>query len=282
MDRIESYNLFGESDDLPDVVHCETIAARSLRHDWEFIPHRHARLHQVLMVARGGGRGTLDGERWTLSNGQLANVPAGCVHGYSFTPGTEGWVVTIPSEVLDEGLAEGEGLRPLLGRPIVVDGNDEIVATTRAIFAAFGARAFARAHELRARTALLAGLVARAIAEAAPGDAPADTGLRARFEALVDRHFAAHLAVSDYARRLGITPTHLSRVLRDATGRPASAAIRERVIREARRELAYSNLSIAQVAYGLGYEDPAHFSRVFRRATGLSPSAFRKKTEAAG
>ncbi|MEZ5720241.1 MAG: hypothetical protein R3D59_00095 [Paracoccaceae bacterium] len=56
MDRIETYNLFGRSDDLPDVVHCETIAARSVQHDWEFVPHRHARLHQVLMIARGGGR----------------------------------------------------------------------------------------------------------------------------------------------------------------------------------------------------------------------------------
>ena len=59
------------------------------------------------------------------------------MHGFSFTPGTEGWVVTIPAEVLDEGLAEGEGLRPLLARPMVVDGTEEIRATIVAIFAAF-------------------------------------------------------------------------------------------------------------------------------------------------
>ncbi len=283
MGSIETYNLFGESDDLPDVVHCETIAARSLKHDWEFVPHRHARLHQVLMIARGGGRATFDGTQATLSNGLVANVPAGCVHGFSFTPGTEGWVVTIPAEVLDEGLAAGEGLRPLLARPQVVDGTEEILATIRAIFAAHEGRAFARAHELRARVALLAGLVARAISEATPAqEKPGDTGLQRRFEALVDRHFTEHLAVSTYADRLGITPTHLSRVMRAATGRPATAAIQERIIREARRNLAYSNLSVAQVAYGLGYEDPAHFSRVFRRATGLSPTAFRKKTETLG
>lgn len=283
MARIETYNLFGESDDLPDVVHCETIAARSQKHDWEFVPHRHARLHQILMIARGGGRGRFDGEAWALSNGLVANVPAGCVHGFSFTPGTEGWVVTIPTEVLDEGLAEGEGLRPLLARPRVVEGTEEIVGTIRAIFAAFDGRAFARAHELRARVALLAGLVARAIAEAAtPGqDAPTETGLQRRFEALVDAHYAEHLPVSTYAAKLGVTPTHLTRVMRAATGRPASAAVQERIIREARRNLAYSNLSISQIAYGLGYEDPAHFSRVFRRSTGLSPTEFRRKAEAA-
>lgn len=282
MEPIASYNLFGERDDLPDVVHCETIAARSLRHDWEFTPHRHARLHQVLMIARGGGRGTFDGESFALSNGSLANVPTGCVHAYSFTPGTEGWVVTIPVELLDAGLAEGEGLRPLLARPCVVDGSEEIVATITAIFAAFETRTFARAHELRARTALLAGLVARAIVEAIPASTPGESTLHRRFEALVEAHFSEHWPVARYAERLAVSPTHLSRVLRAATGQPASAIILERIIREARRNLAYSNLSIAQIAYALGYDDPAHFSKLFRRATGLSPRAFRQQQEAAG
>ncbi|MGY4280837.1 hypothetical protein ACVWXO_000057 [Bradyrhizobium sp. LM2.7] len=39
---IRVYNLFGESRDLPDVVHCETIASRSVLHDWTLAVHRHA------------------------------------------------------------------------------------------------------------------------------------------------------------------------------------------------------------------------------------------------
>ena len=54
--EILNYNLFGESRDLPDVVHCETIEARSRLHNWEFAPHRHARLHQVLLLEQGSGR----------------------------------------------------------------------------------------------------------------------------------------------------------------------------------------------------------------------------------
>src|SRR5438552_9838609 len=57
---IRVFNLFGESGDLPDVVHCETIAARSVLHDWEFEVHRHARLHQVLLIESGGGQATLE------------------------------------------------------------------------------------------------------------------------------------------------------------------------------------------------------------------------------
>src|SRR3989338_7360373 len=52
---IQSYSLFGESQHLPDVLHCETIAARSVLHDWELAPHRHTRLHQVLLIESGVG-----------------------------------------------------------------------------------------------------------------------------------------------------------------------------------------------------------------------------------
>ncbi|SFI09559.1 AraC family transcriptional regulator, transcriptional activator of pobA [Bradyrhizobium sp. Gha] len=88
---IRVYNLFGEAGDLPDVVHCETIAARSVLHDWTLAVHRHARLHQVLMIERGGGEATLDGRVVPLKPMQIVNVPVGHVHGFRFVPGTEGW-----------------------------------------------------------------------------------------------------------------------------------------------------------------------------------------------
>ncbi len=58
---IKSTICSAKSGDLPGVVHCETIAARSVLHDWVVTVHRHARLHQVLLIERGGGEATLDG-----------------------------------------------------------------------------------------------------------------------------------------------------------------------------------------------------------------------------
>ena len=60
---IQSYSLFGESQHLPDVLHCETIAARSVLHDWELAPHRHTRLHQVLLITSRETR------RWVIPKG---------------------------------------------------------------------------------------------------------------------------------------------------------------------------------------------------------------------
>ncbi len=85
--------------------------------------------------------------------------------------------------------------------------------------------------------------------------------------------------MSDYASALSITTTHLSRIARSATGLAASHLILERVIREARRNLVYTNLPISTIAYALGFNDPAYFSRVFCGETGVAPRSFREKVQ---
>ena len=59
-----------------------------------------------------------------------------------------------------------------------------------------------------------------------------------------------------------------------------SRIVEERLIREARRNLVYTNLPVSQIAYMLGYNDPAYFSRVFANATGMAPREFRSRVAA--
>ena len=132
---IKTYNLFGEAGDLPDVVHCETIAARSVLHAWEFAPHRHARLHQILLIERGGGEATIEGRRCRLAPMRVVNVPTGSVHGYAFIPGTQGWVLTMAAEMLDEVLLPAEGLRGALSQAAMLRGTPQMRATMKQIFA---------------------------------------------------------------------------------------------------------------------------------------------------
>jgi AraC family transcriptional activator of pobA len=275
---IRTYNLFGEAGDLPDVVHCETIAARSVLHDWTFEPHRHARLHQFLLIERGGGQARLEERDYALAPMRVVNVPIGGVHGFSFIRGTQGWVLTIASEVLDQVLLPSEGLRRVLSSARVVHGTPQMRTTMKQIFSEFADRRFARAHVLRALTAMLIGLVAREMTtKVAMPDSGTNSELFERFEILLEQHFLERWTVSQYAGALSITPTHLSRVARSATGHAASHMIVERIIREARRNLVYTNLPISAIAYALGFNDPAYFSRLFSGETGLSPRSFREK-----
>lgn len=273
---ILNYNLFGEAGDLPDVVHCETIEARSRLHDWEFAAHRHARLHQVLLVERGGGRASLDGRARELGPMTLVNVPVGAVHGFSFARGTVGLVVTLAAEMLDMALQPAEGLREVLARATVLAADAACAGTMTGISETYTRRDFARAQILRSLSGLLLGQVARLMSDARPAAAsPERSGLLSRFEALLEAHFLEHWSVADYAGALAVSPTHLSRVARAATGRPVSRLIEERIVREARRNLVYTNLPVSTIAYALGYADPAYFSRVFTRATGIAPRTFR-------
>ena len=278
---IQTYNLFGEAGDLPDVVHCETIAARSVLHDWKIAPHRHARLHQFLLIESGGGQATIEGRTFTLAPMRVVNVPAGDVHGYSFFRGTQGFVLTVAAEVLDQVMLPSEGLRRVLASAKVLRGTAAMRTAMKAIFEEFAARRFARAHVLRAHAAMLVGLVAREMAtKAKTAGGRMNSELFERFEALLEQHFLAHWAVSQYAAALSITPTHLSRITRSATGCAASRLIVERIVREARRHLLYTNMPVSTIAYGLGFNDPAYFSRFFSEATGLSPRRFRDKVSA--
>jgi len=280
---IRSYALFGETGNLPDPMHIETIAARSALHDWELAPHRHVRLHQLLLLHRGAGRLHLEGRALPLAAGTLVNVPPGAVHAFAFAPGTQGWVATLADDLVEQLLPHRGDEHPALASGGAYAASPPLAALMAQMAVEFEGTAPSRALVLQGLCAVLLGLAARAARAAAPAprDAPGSALLR-RFEQLLDARLLEHASVADCARTLAVTPTHLSRVLRAATGQPASRLIEARRMREARRQLAYTNLQVASIAYALGYADPAHFSRVFSRVEGLSPRAFRERLVAGG
>lgn len=274
--HVQSYSLFGESTHLPDVLHCETIADRSELHDWELAPHRHARLHQVLLIANGGGWATLDGKTHALPTGSLVNVPPEHVHSFRFEKDTRGWVTTLADELLDELLVGVGTLRSELDQACVLSADTFVTQTVHQIWLEFSAQEKARALVLRGLSGVLLGWVARQLAQSTLADAKFnDSELVQRFKELIELNFKAHWTVSQYAKALSISPTHLSRLTRAANGSSALRMIEARLMREARRNLAYTNLSISSIAYTLGFADPAYFSRVFTRDAGISPKAFR-------
>lgn len=276
---IRTWNLFGETEELADVVHCERIATRSRLHNWELDPHRHARLHQILMLDTGGGRARIEDRQIDLHPGTVLNIPRGLVHGFRFLEGSQGWVVTLTSDLVDETLRAGEGIKARIGRFGRACANDDMKVLARRIFAEHAGRRFGRAQVLRSLSGVLLALVARGL-EADEADEFGDASpLLGRFEDLIDRHFADRWQIADYAAALGVSPTHLGRVVRQATGHSANRLIADRVLREARRMLIFTNLPVAQIGYQLGFADPAHFSRVFRRGAGMPPSAFRTMIE---
>ncbi|OQP68306.1 helix-turn-helix domain-containing protein [Niastella populi] len=84
---------------------------------------------------------------------------------------------------------------------------------------------------------------------------------------------------SDYANRLSVHVNYLNKALKESTGKTTTEIIGQRVLQEARILLRHTNWNISQVAWGLGFEEVAHFSNFFRKHTGLSPNAFREEPD---
>lgn len=105
-----------------------------------------------------------------------------------------------------------------------------------------------------------------------------DDDLLHRFVDRLEESFHALHKVSDYADLLAVTPGHLNDVVRRRRGTTAGTMIRDRILLEAKRLLAHSQESIKEIAYGLGYEDPSYFTRLFREKVGVSPGEFRTES----
>ncbi|UUF12835.1 MULTISPECIES: helix-turn-helix domain-containing protein [Flavobacterium] len=97
------------------------------------------------------------------------------------------------------------------------------------------------------------------------------------FSRLVEIHFRTKHTVADYADILGLAPKTLSNKFNRLELSQPNDIIKDRIILEAKRLLGYSSLSVKEIAYQLGYEDPAYFNRLFTNKVGDTPSNFKKK-----
>jgi len=281
---LPTYTLYGEAGNSPAInwLHWESIAERSRRHRWEIRAHRHASLFQILYIRRGTGRATVDAQVWPLRGPCVLSVPALVPHGFRFQPGIDGSVFTVQQAHVAQLLAAAPALPARLLQPRILALHDSAAAAidraATQLKAEFQSTQPWRALAIDA--ALCALLVAFERAAPRQDAQMAQRGSRAtlhleRYRSLVDVSYRTQPSLAALAQQLGITSTQLNRVCRQITGRPALALLHERVLLEAQRDLAYTTLSVKQIALGLGFADAGYFTRFFQRLSGRTPTQWR-------
>jgi AraC family transcriptional activator of pobA len=286
--EIPRFFLYGEPPRDADerFVHVETIADRSRVYDWRIRPHAHRDLHQLLVIVSGGGAMLAETQHQPFSAPVVAIVPAGTVHGFNFVKETEGFVLTLADRLLRDLVREERSFGRLFETPTCTDltGDpaslremaDTLQRLRRELFwhaPASGAAA----------TALVLTLLVHAVRalHEPSGPVPAATNSRAalvaRFREKIEAQLRNGISIAQYAKTLSVTPGRLRAACLETTGKPPARILEDRLILEAKRSLLYTNMTVAQTAYYLGFTDPAYFSRFFSKHTGQSPAAFRKK-----
>lgn len=99
------------------------------------------------------------------------------------------------------------------------------------------------------------------------------------FKQILRRNFKSIKRPSAFAAKMNITVSHLNDTIRSVTGFPVTYFIQQELMREAQRLLYHSDLSVKEIADILGFEDDKYFNRLFSKVIGISPGAFRKKSE---
>jgi AraC family transcriptional activator of pobA len=273
-----AYALYGEVQPAAglDLLHVESIAARSRLHGWEIRPHRHELLCQLLLVRRGSVQAQLDGSALALRGPAVVTVPALAAHGFRFSSDVDGDVFTLQEAHVHALAARTPALagQLLQLRATALPARH---ADTRALLTAAAALRDELQGDALWRVAGVDAALLRllvAVLRAWPNAAPAATAQPAPpalahvqgLRRLVDAQFRQQPGMAALAGQLGITPTHLNRACRQVLGHPALAA---------QRELAYSTLSVQDIALGLGFCEAGYFTRFFRRRCGHTPSAWR-------
>jgi AraC family transcriptional activator of pobA len=280
---VPRFFLYGEADKDVEArfIHVETIAVRSRLHDWAIRPHRHSHLFQFLLMTSGSGTLQVDAAMHALKAPMAVAIPRGFVHGFEFSTDTDGWVISVANDYAADVMSQAALAAELL-QPSVLRLSRATLAAHRLddrcseIEREFRWSAMGRVAAITANLQLLFLALARLRHEheheaVAISD---DAVLFGRFRSLVEDWYRERRSLAKYTRALGVTEKRLAAACRSAVDRTPLELIHDRLIIEAKRSLLYTSMNIAEVAYSLGFEDPAYFSRFFTRQAGVSPRAF--------
>jgi AraC family transcriptional activator of pobA len=246
-------------------------------------PHRHD-YHELIWVRAGAGHHLIDGDEVAVKPGTVTLIGRGQVHVFEEARGIDGAVVRFGEELIGPEASPGWLLAGQGGRTVPVPHGEakRLDAVIDALAAEAGRPPDARSADLERHLLSILLLWVERWYDAGRTEARAagdeDVDVLRRFLAVLERDFTRHHDAAHYADALAMPPAALSRALTGATGRSTKELVLDRVMLEAVRLLRFTGSSASEIAHRVGYEDPLYFSRAFKRARGMAPTAFREKS----
>lgn len=252
---------------------------------WTTDAHAHPDYGQVIFVRSGRGAVNLEGRSVPFEGPCVLLLPTETVHGMRYDMDVDRWVVTVDVTYLKQVNARLPEFGRLWAVPLTIALAQEM-ETAQQIFAIISHLA----QEIETKpsghvvateallTMLLLILVRRShLNQVIPEDGPSpkEARLVERFREFIEQHYRQHLQLQNYASMLAVSLVQLRTACASVAGQSPTKMIHARLITEAKRHLIFGDMSMEQIAFGLGFSDAAYFTRFFRKEVGQSPSQFR-------
>jgi len=256
--------------------------------------HRHSYCH-LLWITAGQGVHMIDFEAYRLCPHALFFIAPRQVHHWVAETPVAGYSLKFSLEFLDQVVAASAALagfpfersRQAPAAYLTPEQAADVLPLIEQLTDEIAGESAAQAPHCHEMLAVLLRLLLLRLARllptpatGAPATPPPDVARR--FFALLETHLLVLNKASDYAELLQSNVGRLDEALKRASGRTAAQLIRDRLLLEAKRRLMFTCQPVAELAFELGFADPAYFGRFFRQRTQLSPGDFRRRHERMG
>lgn len=250
------------------------------------VPHRH-NYYTVLWVKQATGTHLIDYKEYPLVGCRVFFVSPGQVHQVMATSRPSGAAILFTNDFLAKnhicsdfidnlGLFSDMPDTPPITTHAGADANLQLI--TSQMEAVFGSDQRFKADAIGALLKLFlieCNKLVDSIVRENTQALHAGRTILSDFKRLVEEKLQQWHKVSDYAAHLSISPDYLNNVIKSNIGTTAKDYIQNRIVIEAKRMGVVTEMSSKEIAYSLGFDDPAHFSKFFKNATGTVFSDFR-------
>jgi len=274
-------------------VHYEALGKLANFFGWDMPVHRHSQYLQIHFVENEDIDFHIDDRRYQLSGPCCFLTPATLPHSFKITERAQGHVITIHQSFVwalaDEARHNNVDIDFRTGFCIAEKTlSDEHLnnwSTLAYLLESLAKEWQQDAQGKRLAVDNIARLLLITLARLAPqsteGKVIADDDFKMfrRFSDMLEQHFHEQRPLPYYSRTLGLSESRLNQICQRICQLPPKRLINDRILQEARRLLTHTSLSCNDIAYQLGFSDPAYFSRFFKKHSGCTAKNYRKVRE---
>ena len=285
METVHTYSQVNREDSSVNFGISRMEAIYDKRKGQKDAPHRHD-FYTILLITAAQGDHIIDFNTYRLAGNTISFIGPGQVHQVIEHGRSEGYSMVFSSAFLAENnipvsFIEDLNLFECYGEspPLHLD-SDEFDQLKKYAEEMLAVQSTESAFKEQAIGALLKLLLIRCnnlcqLPKTDPMTKNTGQATFKKFRTLLNDNFSSWHTATEYASALYITPDHLNRVVKSLSGKTAKEHIQSRILTAAKRLLYFSDQTQKEIAYSLGFKEPAHFSAFFKKCTGISPSTFR-------